>query len=127
MASMPDKKISPEERRTNRHILRYVPEWMELRGITQRKMAEALSVSEAAVSKWINGKTPVTTKKLLDMAILLDASVVDILQSPHERVTQRQHHEIIEIFATMSKADQDIYLALGHSLARHAPMRKSAE
>lgn len=127
MPIVPDKKLTFEERRTNRHILRYVPEWLQLRRITQHKVAERLSVSEGTVSKWLSGSIPMTIQNLAAIAALVDVSLIDILQSPQARLTQRESHEVLEIFAAMNRRDQEIYLAVGRSLADRTPRLRSAE
>lgn len=49
-------------------------------GFTQREVAEALGVTDAAVNLWENGKTMPAAKRLVDIANLFGCTIDDLLK-----------------------------------------------
>lgn len=48
-------------------------------GITQQVLAEKLSTSQQTIARWESGRTPIPTKYLKDLAILLGCSIPELL------------------------------------------------
>lgn len=48
--------------------------------IKATQVAEALNTSETVVSNWVNGRSTPTTKKLYELAHLLDVKVDDLFE-----------------------------------------------
>lgn len=53
---------------------------MEERGVTQKGLADALQVSQAAVSKWLKG-TPPSGEKLLEISQFFEVELNDLLNA----------------------------------------------
>jgi transcriptional regulator with XRE-family HTH domain len=66
------------------------------RGYTQETLAEALSVSPQAVSKWENGRSLPETALLPGLAKLLDCSIESLLLSGRLRVLEARYGDGIE-------------------------------
>lgn len=52
---------------------------MKLKGYTQRKLAEALDMSEPSVSKWLNGKVNMTLSQFVRVAEILETTPESLL------------------------------------------------
>lgn len=81
---MADKKLSPDEIAANRHTLRFLKSWLKVKGLKQRDLAEHLDMSEPSISKWLNGKAPMTMSQFARVAELLGAKPEDLLFSPED-------------------------------------------
>lgn len=76
---MPEKGLTPEQEQFNRNVLRFVRPWMRFRKLSQRVIAERMDVSEATVSKWLNGRQTITIAQFSTLCRILTASPEDVL------------------------------------------------
>ena len=56
-------------------------------GLTQEQLAEKLDVSCVAVSKWENGKTLPTAKRIKEVAQVLHTTVAELLNDSEGRAS----------------------------------------
>lgn len=63
---------------------------LELRGMTQRELAESLGVNKSVVSAWCLGQKSPRTTRLDDIAKVLSCAVEDILRDPETTPDFRQ-------------------------------------
>lgn len=70
-----------------------VKDEIEFRGISQRKLAEKMSVSNSVLNEILNGKRPLTTEyALMFEAVLgIDAEPLLVMQSAYEMQTVKQN------------------------------------
>lgn len=115
---MPDKILSESEIGLNREALRHIPAWLRLRGLTQRDLAERMGVSEATVSKWIQGKQSMTVAQFVAISRLLTVSPEEALMPPQETIAAHRYREIAEIVDTLSADDLAAFVAIGRSLQK---------
>ncbi len=115
---MPDKVLTPAEREANQRPLTFVRDWLRFRGQTQRRLADALNVSEGNVSKWLKGNQPVTIAQFSAIAAFLDADPAELLAAPPDREQSLQYRKIAEVARDMPAEALDEWLALGKRLRR---------
>ena len=90
----------------------FVAQLRKERGLTQKELADKLSVTDKAVSKWETGKGFPDVKLLEPLAQALGASLVELMQG------RRQEAETL----TVAEADAAVSRAMGQSertTARH--------
>lgn len=75
-------------------IGKFISECRKKENLTQSQLAEKLSVSDRAVSKWENGRSMPDTSIMLDLCNILNISVNDLLCG--ERVTMENKNEKLE-------------------------------
>lgn len=115
---MPDKVLSESEARLNREALRHIPAWLRLRDLTQRDLAERMSVSEATVSKWLQGKQSMTVAQFVAISRILGASPEEALMPPQDTGAAYRYREIAEIVDSLSPEDLAAFVAIGRSLQK---------
>ena len=118
MSAMADKQLTPAEIAARREQLRYLTVWLDYRGVTQRRLAERLSVSEATVSKWLGGTQAMSVAQLATIAQLLDCEPYELLCAPHETATAKRYKDFAEILDGLSPGDLDHYIAIGRAMAK---------
>ena len=75
-------------------IGRFISECRKNKGLTQMQLAEMLSITDRAVSKWENGKAMPDSSIMLDLCRILGISVNDLLCG--ERVTMENYNSELE-------------------------------
>ena len=75
-------------------IGKFISECRKKENLTQSQLAEKLSVSDRAVSKWENGRSMPDTSIMLDLCNILNITVNDLLCG--ERVTMENKNEKLE-------------------------------
>jgi len=115
---MPDKMLSESEIGLNREALRHIPAWLRLRSLTQRDLAERMGVSEATVSKWLQGKQSMTVAQFVAISRILGAAPEEALMPPPDAAVVYKYKEIAEIVDTLSSDDLAAFVAIGRSLQR---------
>lgn len=60
----------------------FIREWMEDRGLDNRRIAERMDCAEGTVSKLLNGEMKMTTDWLARFAYALDREVIDLYRDP---------------------------------------------
>ena len=75
-------------------IGKFIYECRKKENLTQSQLAEKLSVSDRAVSKWENGRSMPDTSIMLDLCNILNIGVNDLLCG--ERVTMENKNEKLE-------------------------------
>jgi transcriptional regulator with XRE-family HTH domain len=88
--------------------LHYIPEWAELRRITQAEIARELGVDKSAVSRWFKGALPLE-KHILAISEVLAVEPNDLFHDPHEDwmsrfLRERSREEQERIKATLEAA-----------------------
>lgn len=112
MATMPDKDLTTEDVRRNQIALRYVKAWLTYRGMTQKRLADMIGMSEPAVSKWLRGKQSMTLAQFTLVADLLDARPDELLFAPPDRSKATRYRKIAEGIKDMSDDNLDTLAAL---------------
>ena len=69
-------------------IGRFIAAERKRQGLTQRQLAEQLSISDKTISKWECGETVPNTETLKLLSKLFDVSINTLLGSPHSLVCQ---------------------------------------
>lgn len=59
-------------------------EWRKRRKMTIRQLAEKVGVDHTTISRWENGKSPLTTSDLVTLARILDCSVFHLIFDAHD-------------------------------------------
>ena len=75
-------------------IGRLIAECRKKQGLTQAQLAEKLSITDRAVSKWENGKAMPDSSIMLDLCSILKITVTDLLNG--EVVTMEHYNEKLE-------------------------------
>lgn len=60
-----------------------IKELREAKGLTQKYIADAMGVDQAAVAKWESGKAMPTAAKLPKLALLLGCTIDDLYSENH--------------------------------------------
>lgn len=115
---MKEKQLTPEEVAKNRHTLRFVKSWMKLRKITQRKLAEDLSMSEPSVSKWLNGKVNMTLSQFVRVAEILEARPEELLFDPAEKDKAQKYKEAAELAENLDPEAFEAWIAAGKAMRK---------
>lgn len=115
---MTDKQLTDVEIANNRHTLRFVKPWMKLRGLTQRKLAEELGMSEPSVSKWLNGKVNMTLAQFIKVAELLNASPEDLLFAPEKKDEAMRYKEAAELAEKLEPDAFQAWISAGKAMRR---------
>ena len=102
-----DKKLTPEEQEQNRVALRHVRAWLDYRGMTQRRLADLMGMSEPAVSKWLQGKQAMSVAQFVQVAQLLDAKPEELLFAPSDRARANRYRQIAQGIEKMTDAELD--------------------
>ncbi len=113
---MIEKELSPQEVAKNRHTLRFVKAWMKLRGYTQRKLAEALDMSEPSVSKWLNGKVNMTLSQFVHVAEILETTPESLLFDPSETNRSQRYKEAAELAASLDSGAFEAWINAGKAM-----------
>lgn len=87
MPALPETPEEVEARRLlqlaeQRTMLEHLRDWLRMRNLSQRHVAQALGVSDASVSNWIAGKQQMSVGQLRQIALLLNAKPEDLLRAP---------------------------------------------
>ncbi|MGV4856363.1 helix-turn-helix domain-containing protein [Acetobacter senegalensis] len=117
---MKEKQLTPDEIAKNRHTLRFVKSWMKLRNVTQRKLAEDLSMSEPTVSKWLNGKVNMTLSQFVHVAEILNAKPEELLFDPSERDKSQKYKEAAELAENLDADAFDTWIAAGKLMRKRS-------
>ena len=75
-------------------IGRFIAECRKAQGLTQAKLAEALSITDRAVSKWETGKSMPDSSLMLQLCGLLGISVNELLSG--ERIEMENYSKVAE-------------------------------
>lgn len=81
-------------------------------GFTQNQLAEKLSVTDKAVSKWENGKCAPDISTLIPLSEVLEVSVVEILNGKRMEQTELQVEAELVLIDTMQKTKKKILLSI---------------
>jgi len=120
---MPDKQLSSEEMQRNKAPLRYVKDWLIFREQSQRRVAEAVGVSEATVSKWLKGSQAVTVAQFSAIAKFLDADPTELMSSPPDRKKAAIYRMVGQVAQDLPSDALEEWLAIGRRLGR--PLSKA--
>lgn len=83
-----------------------VKDEIEARGISQKKLAEIISVPYTMLNEILNGKRPVTTETalLLEAALDINAEMLVNMQSSYSLQTARKNSTLADRFASIREA-----------------------
>nr|MBS0962686.1 helix-turn-helix transcriptional regulator [Acetobacter persici] len=91
---------------------------MKLRKITQRKLAEDLSMSEPSVSKWLNGKVNMTLSQFVRVAEILEARPEELLFDPAEKDKAQKYKEAAELAENLDPEAFEAWIAAGKAMRK---------
>ena len=89
------------------------------KGLTKRRMAEALNLNEASYGRIENGKVALSYSQLAKIASVLGMSVIDVISWPDRYVKEKKEDEpveaILQIKLRKEKKDQVLKLVFGEN------------
>ena len=79
---------------------------IEVRGISQKKLAEIIGIQYTMLNEILNGKRPVTTETalLLEAALDINAEMLVNMQSSYSLQTARKNKTLADRFASVRQA-----------------------
>ncbi len=89
---------------------------MKLKGYTQRKLAEALDMSEPSVSKWLNGKVNMTLSQFVRVAEILETTPESLLFDPSELDMSQRYKEAAALAASLDAGAFDAWINAGKAM-----------
>lgn len=116
---MPDKPFTPAQIAENVSALRYIPDWLRLRGMTQRTVAERMGVSEPTISKWLRGSQVMSLAQFMMLARILNAEPEDLMNAPPANGLGDVYREVHHVISDMDRETLEHWLAIGRQLRRH--------
>ena len=90
-------------------IGRFIAEKRREQGLTQAQLAEKLSITDRAVSKWENGRTMPDSSLMLDLCKHLKITVNDLLNGEVVRVedyNEKLEKQLLEVIKQKEEADK---------------------
>lgn len=83
-----------------------VKDEIEVRGISQKKLAEIIGIPYTMLNEILNGKRPVTTETalLLEVALDINAEMLVNMQSSYGLQTARKNKTLIDRIASVRQA-----------------------
>ena len=90
-------------------IGRFISEKRRERGLTQAQLAEKLSITDRAVSKWENGRTMPDSSLMLDLCKHLKITVNDLLNGEvvsMENYNEKLEKQLLEVIKQKEEADK---------------------
>ncbi len=115
---MPDKILTPAEILRNKEALRYLPAWLRFRDLTQGQLAERMSVSEATISKWLQGKQRMSVGQLVTIAQILDTPWETMFEPPGEEGKGSRYKELAQAAQGLDDEGLAALSAVARSMAR---------
>lgn len=115
---MPDKELNPEDVARIQEALRYLPDWLRFRELNQRRLAEALEVSEPTISKWLKGGQAMSVSRFLMIAKLLRAQPEDLFSPPPPDGSGAKFHEMAELLDGLPPEDVETVLNVARRLKK---------
>lgn len=94
-----------------------IRKWRNLKGIKQKQLANALDLSEAAISNIENNLTDVTLSQLEDISMGLDVPVEQLFCDPQETYSNAAKQPLALPHAA-PEADKELMNAVIHSMQR---------
>ena len=91
-------------------IGRFIAECRKARGLTQAKLAEALGITDRAVSKWETGKSMPDSSIMLELCGLLGITVNELLSG--ERIGMEDYNKIAEENLVELKRQQEEHVKM---------------
>ena len=86
-------------------IGRFIAEYRKAKNLTQVQLAEKLSITDRAVSKWERGKGMPDASLMLELCDILDISVTELLRG--ERIETRDYDKAAEETILAMKAETE--------------------
>ncbi len=114
---MPDKKLTPQEQRSQSLALRFVRPWINHCRLTQSAVASEVGVSAGTLSKWLSGKQAIRMSQFHELARVLGVSESDLLFPPPGAGSRPILGEVLALVASMSDAQREAWLAVGAQMA----------
>jgi transcriptional regulator with XRE-family HTH domain len=114
---MPDKPLTSIEIERNRNLLRPLTLWLKLRKVTQRQLAEALSVSEGSVSKWLSGTQQMNLSQFQAIAAILKSDPFELLRAPGEAGSAQADKDVVALTQVMTPEQLRLWIKLGRQIA----------
>ena len=90
-------------------IGKFIAERRKIKGLTQMQLAEAMSVTDRAVSKWETGKSMPDSSIMLDLCEILGITVNDLLSGEVvtvENYSKEVERKLIEMVKEKEQADK---------------------
>lgn len=95
--------------------------YLSLKGISQKELADKLSVSQSAVTNWIKGKNSPDIEVVAQICDILEISVTDLFGSDNAKVDpcaerEKKQREFFDVFDELSPALQDYLIKTAKDL-----------
>ena len=121
LGRMADKTLTPEEIERNRTALRHIPAWLRFRELSQVQLAERMDVSEATVSKWLQGKQRMSVGQFVLIAYILGTSPDKMLDPPGEDGSGSRYKELAESAQGLTDDELTHLAFIARSMRRNSP------
>jgi transcriptional regulator with XRE-family HTH domain len=96
---------------------------LKQRGVTQKKLASAIGVTRAAVSKWFRGSVPMSGQ-IYRLAMLLDCPLTYLLEGVPQRSVSGTNLDKLLITPEAVPSDQLVSAARVHGLASEDALKR---
>ena len=96
-------------------IGKFIAECRKKQGLTQMQLAEKLSITDRAVSKWENGRSMPDSSIMLDLCDVLKISVNDLLSGEKismENSTQNNEQLLLEMAKELERKNKTIWTSM---------------
>lgn len=113
---MPDKPRSDDDRRLEKEMLTHVKDWLRFRKMSQRRIAEAMDVSEPTVSKWLSGDQGMSLAQFVTLARLLKATPAELLGPPNAIVLSGIMYRLAEVATKLPDKKLETLIASGEAM-----------
>ncbi len=91
---METKKDKP----TREYVCQYIDSWMKENDVSNRKMAEALNVSDVSVRRWRLGECAPDLNLLEKVCDFMDISIAELLGQEKTQVLSKSEKELIYLY-----------------------------
>lgn len=98
--------------------LPHLRSWLEHKGVTQVRIAEAVRRSEGVVSRWLNGQVNVNAQQLAIIASVLGVSPEALFRSPAEEALTADAREIVALLSNMDSEERRAAMVTLRSMAK---------
>ena len=96
-------------------IGKFIAECRKSQGLTQMQLAEKLSITDRAVSKWENGKAMPDSSIMLDLCVILKITVNDLLcgeKNSMENNNQNNEQLLLDMTKELEQKNQIIWKSM---------------
>ncbi len=95
------------------NVKRNLGYYLSLRGMTQKELAEKLSVSQSAVTNWIKGKNSPDIEVVAQICEILNISVVELFGTNDDTSLSEHEKKVIARYREYPELHHAIQILLG--------------